>query len=103
MVVRQGDGHARRLLDGLIVIDGERRIALPGEVFDIAGHDVIVVQTKALRLGMYLLGQALFSRELLEALHPRSIRTVALCSKDDVVLRPIAERYGIEVVVRLSA
>jgi hypothetical protein len=58
------------------------------------------VQAQAHRLGMYLMGQALFSRVLIEErFAPRSVRTVALCAIDDAVLRPIAERYGIEVVV----
>jgi hypothetical protein len=48
---------------------------------------------------MYLMGQALFSRELMKPFRPASIRTVALCAKDDSVLRPLAEEYGIEVVV----
>jgi hypothetical protein len=54
------------------------------------------------RLGMYLLGQTLFSRELIkERFAPRSVRTVALCADSDAVLGPIAEaeRFGIEVVV----
>ena len=29
---------------------------------------------------------------------PRSVRTVVLCAADDAVLRPIAGRFGIEVV-----
>lgn len=49
---------------------------------------------------MYLLGQALFSRELIETrFAPRSVRTVALCTDDDDVLRPPAKRYGVEIVV----
>jgi hypothetical protein len=49
---------------------------------------------------MYLLGQALFSRLLIEdRFAPRSVRTVALCAADDAVLRPLAVRFGIEVVV----
>jgi hypothetical protein len=49
---------------------------------------------------MYLFGQAVFSRELVvERFAPRSVRSVALCAADDAVLRPIAERFGIEVVV----
>jgi hypothetical protein len=62
-------------------------------------EDIIVVQAKANRLGMYLVGQALFSRELMKPFRPASIRTVALCAEDDSVLRPLAEEYGIEVVV----
>jgi hypothetical protein len=49
---------------------------------------------------MYLMGQALFSRLLIERQHAlRTIRTIALCAVDDTVLRPLAERFGIEVVV----
>ena len=64
------------------------------------GQDLIVVQAKASRLGMYLLGQALFSRLLIEdRFAPKSVRTVALCGFDDAVLRPLAVRFDIEVVV----
>jgi hypothetical protein len=49
------------------------------------GHDVVIVQTKDSRLGMYLLGQALFSREAIKVVaSPRSIRTIALCTRDDL-------------------
>jgi hypothetical protein len=48
---------------------------------------------------MSLLGQAFFSRELMRPFKPSSIRTVALCEKDDSVLRPLAEQYGIEVEI----
>lgn len=59
-----------------------------------------MVQAKAKRLGMYLMGQALFSAELVERLEPRSVRSVALCRKDDAVMRPMLERFkGMEVVV----
>jgi hypothetical protein len=82
----------------MIVPGGERRrVALTA--LDVAGEDIIVVRAKANRLGMYLMGQALFSRELMKPLRPASIRTVAQCAKNDSVLRPLAEEYGIEVVV----
>jgi hypothetical protein len=59
-----------------------------------------VVQTKAERLGMSVLGQALFSRLLIEKYFaPKFARAVALCAVDDAVVRPIAEGLGIEVVV----
>jgi hypothetical protein len=100
LVVRRRPGVGRRLVDGVIVVDGAHRIASPGESVGLDGHDLIVVQTKASRLGMYLMGQAFFSRELIKACAaPRSVRTVALCSADDAVLRPIAERFGIEIVI----
>lgn len=99
-VVSRGPGVGQRLIDAVIIVDGDHRIASPEERVSLDGHDLIVVQTKAYRLGMYLLGQALFSRVLIEdRFGPKSVRTVALCAVDDAVLRPIAERYRIEVVV----
>ena len=47
---------------------------------------------------MYLIGQALFSRELMRAFQPRTVMSVAVCQRDDAVLRPLAEKYGIEIV-----
>lgn len=48
---------------------------------------------------MNVLGQALFSAEILRASRLSDIRTVALCTAGDEILRPLAQRYGIEVVV----
>lgn len=89
----------RRLLDGLIVPGGERRIAAADEV-NIRGRDVVIVQAKAMRLGMYLMGQTLFSMALVKPFEPRSIQSVALCAKDDEMLRPLLEAHaGCRVVV----
>jgi hypothetical protein len=89
----------RRVLDGLVGLDGEFRIAPQSEVF-LVGKDVIVIQTKASRLGMYLMGQAFFSAQLIQRFHPRSVVSVALCSQDDAVLRPLFEQYpSMKVVV----
>ena len=96
--VRRGPGHGYRDLDGVIVLGGETKIATSDEV-EIEGKDIIVLQTKAKRLGMYLLGQAVFSRELMKPLKPKSIRTVAICTKGDDVLEPFASDYDVEVVV----
>jgi hypothetical protein len=92
----------RRRIDAVILEDGDHRIAsqVESDSLNLDGHDIAIVQTK-LRLGMSLLGQAFFSRELIkDRFAPRSIRTVALCAIDDADdLRPIAKRFGIEVVV----
>ena len=93
--------YARRLIDAIILPTGQR-VRLEGKgrnEINLEQQDVVVVQAKAYRLGMYLMGQALFSAELVKALKPRSIRTVALCKYDDSMLRPLAEKYGIEVVI----
>ena len=100
LVVPRRPGVGQRLVDAVIVVDGAHRIASPGESVNLDGHDLIIVQAKARHLGMSLMGQSLFSRELIKlCAAPRSVRTIALCSADDAVLRPIAERFGIEIVV----
>jgi len=99
MAVRRRADCAQRLLDGVIIKDGELRIARQSEV-SLEGKDIVVVQTKDNRLGMYLMGQTLFSAKLVERFHPRSIESVALCTKDDAELRPLLEQYaGMKVVV----
>jgi hypothetical protein len=48
---------------------------------------------------MYLLGQAVFSRRLMEPFKPASILSVALCTKGEAVLASLAKEYGVEVIV----
>ena len=75
------------------------RIARQSDV-SIEGKDIVVVQTKADRLGMYLMGQAFFSAQLMKPFLPRSVESVALVAQDDSVLRPLLEQYqGMRVVV----
>jgi hypothetical protein len=92
VAVEQTPTCGRRVLDGVIIKDGEYRIAKQSEV-SLNGKDIIVVQTKASRLGMYLMGQALFSAQLIQRFKPRSVASVALCLQDDSVLRPLFEQY----------
>ena len=100
LVVSRRPGVGRRSVDAVIILDGDYRIASPEERLSLDEHDLIVVQAKANRLGMSLMGQALFSGELIKNhFTPRTIRNVALCAFDDTVLRPLAERYGIDIVV----
>jgi hypothetical protein len=97
--VRASATTGQRLIDAVILPALENRIAKPREV-TIQGQDIIVVQAKASRLGMYLMGQALFSAELMKAFEPASIRSVALCTADDAVLRPMLEKFpGLQVVL----
>ena len=96
--VSRGDSNSRRLLDGVVILGEENRIAKASEV-NIEGKDIVVIQTKVNRLGMYLMGQAFFSRELMKRFNPNSIRTVAICGKDDTVMRNLCKEFDIEVVV----
>jgi hypothetical protein len=61
LVVKPSKGNARRLIDGVIIL-GEKKEILKSNQVSVAGKDVIAIQAKASRLGMYLLGQAFFSR-----------------------------------------
>ena len=90
--------QGRRPLDGLIVL-GEKKEIYNGNQYDITGKDVIVIQTKRGRIGMYLLGQAYFSRFLIEKHNPKSIKTVAICGKVDKVMQELALLHDVEIVV----
>ena len=92
------EGIARRLIDGVIVLGEETDCRVGGD-FDIRGRDIICVQTKSNRSGMYLMGQAYFSRLLLEAFEPSSIKTVAICGSNDPVMARLCQAHEIEVIV----
>jgi hypothetical protein len=99
LAVRRTKANGPRLLDAVILPKGEKRIAHWRDV-SIEGEDVIVVQAKASRLGMYLMGQAVFSVDLIKRFGPASVRSIALCRAGDAVLEPFLKRYPeVEVVV----
>jgi hypothetical protein len=99
LAVKGSTTNARRLIDGVIVRGGEHRIATTPEV-SLAGQDLIVVQAKNARLGMYLMGQVVFSVKLLERFEPRSVTSVALVREDDLVMRSLLEAIpGMNVIV----
>ena len=97
-VVRRAADRGHCLIDGVVILGGPRVIAKPADI-QIAGRDIVVIQTKASRLAMYLLGQTLFPHHLMEPFAPKSVRSVAVCTRGDATLEPLAARYGIEVVV----
>ncbi len=98
-VVRASPACGPRRLDAVILPNGEHRRAHYREV-NLEGKEVIVVQAKAKRLGMYLMGQTVFSAELIKRFNPASIKSVALCLKGDSELEPLLALYPhVEVVV----
>ena len=90
--------QGRRPVDGLIVL-GEDKALSSDTTYDITGKDVIVIQTKQSRLGMYLLGQAYFSKVLIQNLGARSVKSVAICGRGDTVMEQLASDHGVEVVI----
>lgn len=91
-------GISKRHIDGVIILGEEKESRIGGQ-YAIKGKDIIVVQTKANTLGMYLMGQALFSKELMLEYEPSSVKTVAICKASDPVMEALCEKYNIEVVV----
>ncbi|NBO52976.1 MAG: hypothetical protein EBU83_06040 [bacterium] len=57
------------------------------------GKKVIVIQSKAKRLGMYLIGQTIVSRELMKALGANVILSVAVHRKNDPVMLNVLKRF----------
>lgn len=88
----------KRLIDGIIVL-GEVKSIQKGGSFDFKGRDVIAIQTKSNRLGMYLMGQAYFTREILKRFNPKSIKTVAICGKGDTEMEALCKKENVEVVI----
>ena len=97
-VVTRTKENAQRLLDGVVIL-GEKTQTLKAHEVEIQGKDVVVIQTKANRLGMNLLGQAVFSAELMKAHKPKSIKSVAICVLGDSVLESLAHKFNVEVVI----
>lgn len=90
--VRKAADRGPRFIDGIIIRNDQRRIAKPAEV-SLRGAHITVVQVKTGRLGMYLMGQALFSIDLMRPFEPASVEAVALCEQSDALLRPLFERH----------
>ena len=96
LAVKSTRNQGRRLIDGVIIKGGPHRKVKASEA-NIAGRKIVVIQAKASRLGMSVLGQALFSKELIRDFSPKSVETAAVCTKGDARLEPLAKEYGIIV------
>jgi ribosomal protein L14 len=100
MVVPRTSGSSRRLVDGVIIKSKKNERMPIGSRPSLEGKDVIVIQAKNAKLGMNLMGQTLFSRELVMKFKPRSVISIALCSQNDEVLGSLLEAHdGCKVVV----
>ena len=95
-VKRDGStGKNKRHIDGVIVLGekAERRGPLKGDRELVKGKRVIVIQSKARRLGMSLIGQVIVSRELLKDLKAKVVKSVGVCREDDQILRAVLGRF----------
>jgi hypothetical protein len=95
-MVKRSASCGRRVADALIILGGEHR-ELRGEYKPedvVKGKRVVVVQAKTGRLGMYLMGQGVFSVGLMKRLKPKSVKSVMLCNQGDEALEPLLARFG---------
>ena len=81
--VYRSETNGPRRIDAVIIPDGPKQRVSQDEV-SLDGEDIIVVQAKASRLGIYVLGQAVFSPKLIKRNHnPASIQSIDLVKKYD--------------------
>lgn len=100
-LVHRAADRGVRLVDGLILPDESHGRGKWRDHSSLSGKRVIVIQTKAGRMGMYLMGQALFSARLALACGARSVRSILLCHQPDGALLPLLKPFR-EVEVWLS-
>src|SRR5262245_60824413 len=100
-LVKKGPNCQRRCADAIILPDEPHGKATFSDYPSLAGRNVVVVQTKAERLGMYLMGQAVFSARLIQAQGTASVRSILLCIEGDTALLPLLAPFP-ELEVWLS-
>jgi hypothetical protein len=100
-LVLRGEDRATRLVDGLIFPNEPQGRGNSRNYRTLSGRHVIIIQTKVGRMGMYLMGQALFSARLAVAKGAASVRSVLLCHQSDGALLPLLKPFP-EVEVWLS-
>jgi hypothetical protein len=111
-----GKSSGRRCLDALVLL-GQRKNErfrwrdAPEDVHNgkaLNGKRVILVQASDSRLEMYVMGQALFSRHLMEKwfrsreVEAESLRSVIVCTDGNSDLEPLLKRYDLELFVAKS-
>jgi hypothetical protein len=92
-VRRQPGVQEARHLDGVVVLGDPPGIRTRGgRCLD--GEDIVIIQTKAKRLGPHLFGQALLSQDLIQMRwSPNRVRSVLLCTEDDPELRAVTDKF----------
>lgn len=98
LAIPGGKETGKRLIDG-VILHGTKHETGRIKQEEIEGAEITVIQTKGGRLGMYLMGQAFFSREIMQRFNPLTIHTVAVCGRGDVEMEALCAVHGIEVWV----
>jgi len=93
---KDGEAHrGQRLIDGVFVLDEPEDSKL-GSKDELRGRRVFVIQSKAKPLGMYLMGQVLFSMRILEKEGgAKVVGAIAVCHEEDALMsRLLKEEDG---------
>lgn len=101
LILRPGPETSQRWADAVILPDEPHVCADVRDYRGLAGRNVVVVQTKTGRMGMYLMGQALFSAGLARAQGAAAVRSILLCNRLDQALMELLMPFP-EVEVWLS-
>jgi hypothetical protein len=88
-LVRKASDRGERRVDALILPDERHGRARAVDFPDLHGRNVVIVQTKAGRMGMYLMGQAVFSARLATMKGAAHVRSILLCHDSDAALMPL--------------
>jgi hypothetical protein len=92
-IVRPTADCSIRRLDAVILPDEPYGRARFRDYVKLADRNVIVVQAKARRMGMYLMGQALFSARLVMAQGAKRVCSILLCTSPDSALLPLLKPF----------
>ncbi len=88
LALSQGRSNGKRLMDGIIVF---RKPFVKRKL--IKGERVVVIQSKHRRLGMGLIGQVIVSRDLVERLGVRVMKSVGVCTEMDNVMHKMLRKH----------
>ena len=88
LALNQGKNNGKRLMDGVIVF---RKPYVKRKL--IKGERVVVIQSKNRRLGMGLIGQVIVSRDLVERLGVKVMRSVGVCTEMDAVMHRMLRKH----------
>jgi excisionase family DNA binding protein len=92
--------RGRRTVDAVIINSDKQRKIERGGKTSLTGEDVIVIEANRHRLGMGLMGQAVFAPKLVKRHKPKSVSSIALCSATDPFLRPLLKPFrDVEIVI----
>jgi hypothetical protein len=88
LALAHGKTNGKRLMDGVIVF---RKPFVKRKL--IKGERVVVIQSKNRRLGMGLIGQVIVSRDLIERLGVKVMKSVSVCTEMDTVMHRMLRRH----------